>query len=776
MRNSFEEYNGRKDRLIHLLEDAKSFYDGIEDEKTSRSISDNIEVIQSGEFEVVVVGEFSAGKSTFLNALMREKYLPSYTKETTATINYLRNKSESDYPGIVYYMDGHTEELGKIDGETIEKYVSTKNEELDVSKAIKHFDLYLDSPFLENKVTLIDSPGLNGMKEGLGDITDAQIKRSHAVIFMFSAEQPGKRSDFEYLKKIKDEVNTVFLVLNKIDCIKQSENQTVEDTVNNLIASYKDVFPEDTFLPEIMPISAYKALVARSRKNLDYPMDHFNLTQEEKEILERESLMEPFERKLLRFLTNGEKTIMQIREPLARLTTNLEKSLEKIKNEMNVIENEKSALELDNKIIAAEDAARALEEELGNNRSEIRKAVKTVERDILEYLDGEIENVSRKVNAQVDGLSSVQALDDELADLNHIIERSVRELVQKLDGRFRELFFDQVQEQYMSVVFKLEEQLESLEAGAFSFESHINVTANDIQSGYDNFREEIKKLETQISQIETDMKRDGLKEDELIELSAKAEHLNKKYERIRQSQSELQSTFSPPEVISRQKTGVKTIERQGLLGKGMDFVLGKKTVEYSYDEVDDSERKEYIKDFQAQQAKYSKEQETLEKHLEAYYGIDKKRERVEKMREEKQEELRWLRQKEKDMVNEFNEKLDKKNEKEVKRIKSKMKRQIEDSLGEIKPTMKQILKESRNRYTAVLQDLLEQGISSQIESKRQEAENLKKLRQDAKEGKEEILNGKRDNEKSASALLEKSRMLLDEINGIIVEKREYQTI
>ena len=111
MRNSFEEYNGRKDRLIHLLEDAKSFYDGIEDEKTSRSISDNIEVIQSGEFEVVVVGEFSAGKSTFLNALMREKYLPSYTKETTATINYLRNKSESDYPGIVYYMDGHTEDI-----------------------------------------------------------------------------------------------------------------------------------------------------------------------------------------------------------------------------------------------------------------------------------------------------------------------------------------------------------------------------------------------------------------------------------------------------------------------------------------------------------------------------------------------------------------------------------------------------------------------------------------------------------------------------------------
>lgn len=773
MQNNFEEYNGRKDRLICLLEEARDFYDKIGEEKTARTIKDHIEVIRSGEFEVVVVGEFSAGKSTFLNALMREKYLPSYTRETTATINYLRNRSESERPGIVYYMDGHTEELEKIDSEIVEKYVSTKSDKMDVSKSVRHFDLYLESPFLENKVTLIDSPGLNGIREGLGEITDAQIRRSHAIIFMFSAEQPGKRSDFEYLKKIKDEVSTVFLVLNKIDCIGGNQNQTVEGTVKNLIGRYKEIFPEDTCLPEVIPVSAYKALVARSKKNLDY-RNQFHLTREEKEVLESESRMGIFEEKLLRFLTNGEKTVMQIKEPLTRLTANLEKSVEKFGDERDVAQNKRSALELDDKIAAAENAIQALEGEIGSNRSSIRQAVRTVEREILEYMDGEIENVRRRLNAKVDGLSSVDALDEELTVLNQCFERSIRTLAQNLDERFRELFFDQVQDQYVSIVDRFEERLENVEIHGLHFDAHIFVTAKDIQSGLDRFTEETKKLEMQIDRLEQEKKRAGLKEDKFIEMSAKADYLTKRYERIRQSQSELQSTFCPPEIVYTPRTKVKVIERQGI-AKIWDL-FGNKTIEYPYNEKDDSERRAYIQDFRADQAELAAWQEKLEEQLEAYSGIDRKLERVERERADIQAELQRLRQKEADMKREFNTEVDKKYEKEVKRVRSKMKEQIEELLEKTKPLMKQSLKENRKKFTAVLQDLIEQSIASQLETKKQEAEDLKRTRQSANENTEAALNAIRAKEKCAAELLEKSRKLLDEVNGIEVEKREYQTI
>lgn len=775
MNSNFEGYNIRKEKLLELLSEAKSFYDNNGDEKISSSISDNIDVINSGEFEVVVVGEFSAGKSTFLNALMGEKFLPSYTRETTATINYLRNVSESEKKGIVYYMDGHTEVLEEIDGETVERYVSTKNKEMDVSKTVKHLDLYLDSPFLKNKVTLIDSPGLNGMKEGLGEITDAQIKRSHAVIFMFSAEQPGKRSDFEYLKKVKDEVNTVFLVLNKIDCIKQSENQTVEDTIDNLISSYKEVFPKDTSLPEVIPIAAYPALVARSNLDLDYPSNHFGLTKAEKEELERKSLMKEFEEKLRRFLTNGEKTIMQLKEPLARLQSDLERSAERIRNELGIIENERDALELENQIIEVEKAIQMLETEIGNQRSDIRRAIKMVERDIFEYMNVEVENVSRKANARVDQLQSIEILEDETAEVNRNVNRAVKELVEKLDIRFREMFFEQVQEQYANIIFKLEEQLENVEIQSLNFDVHINVTANEIHAGLENFNTMKEGLEEQILQLESAMEEDGRKEDELIEMSATADFLKSKYERIQQTQSELQSSFCPPEVEVRVKTGTRSVERQGI-GKILDFILGERTEEYSYDEKDTSERTAYIKEYRERRSQLSSEAEELEKSLHRYLGVDKKIDRIVREREERQKKLQRLREKEDTMKKEFNEELNKKYDQEVIRIKAKMKQQIGDRLDDVRPTLKNILKENRNTYTTVLQDLLEQSIGAQLALKKQENENLKELRQKANENKEEMMNLEKEKEKIVSDLLGKCKMLFDEIDNIEVEKREYRTI
>lgn len=90
--------------------------------------------------------------------------------------------------------------------------------------------------------------------------------------------------------------------------------------------------------------------------------------------------------------------------------------------------------------------------------------------------------------------------------------------------------------------------------------------------------------------------------------------------------------------------------------------------------------------------------------------------------------------------------------------------------------MKKYLTDNQKKYIAVLQDLLEQSITEQLQRKKQEVENLKKLRQDSNDNKEEILNIKRENEKTAIDLLEKSKALIDEIGTTKIEKREYKTI
>src|SRR5690606_12357267 len=113
--------------------------------------------------------------------------------------------------GVVY---------GEATQQDIEKFVSTSST-TDVVNEVEYVNLFLDSPYLEKGVMLVDSPGLNGVAVGHQEVTENQIEKSHACIFMFNSTQPGKRSDFEVLSQLTKKFNTIILVLNQIDKIKK---------------------------------------------------------------------------------------------------------------------------------------------------------------------------------------------------------------------------------------------------------------------------------------------------------------------------------------------------------------------------------------------------------------------------------------------------------------------------------------------------------------------------------------------------------------------------
>lgn len=774
--NYFEVYNKYKDNVLEVLEEANDFYKKQEMDKYADTIRDNIDVIKSGEFEVVVVGEFSSGKSTFLNALMREKYLPSYTKETTATINYLRNSSESEYSGIAYFKDGHTEILPSLDYDVVAQYVSTKNKNMKVEQNIKHLDLFLDSPFLQNKVTLIDSPGLNGMKQGLGDITDAQIRKSHAVIFMFSAEQSGKRSEFEYLKKVKDQVDTVFLVLNKIDCIKESEHETVEEKIQDLIDSYKEVFPDDTTLPEIIPVAAYPALVARSKLNLDYPQNHFNVSDEEKKILEEKSRMADFEDKLLHFLTNSEKTITQIGEPMQRLSSVLGDTVSKYETEIGIIENQNDGIKLKEQISKLKDTLIQLDNQLNERRGEIRKAIKIVERDTLESLSSELEAVRRQGKLYIDELDNIETLGDYFEVLNNFIGKKLNDLVKKMDQSFKDNFFDAVQSQYTDIINALEEKLDETDSISMSFDVKINVSAKSINAGLENFNIMKDNLKKKMEELEDKKKNLAIKEDELIEISYQSSELKSKLDRLERNEQELMSSFCPPEVTVTYTPDTREVDRTGLFHGLRDFIFGKKTETYTREDKDDSERKDYIKKFNEQKKLLSDKQDELERKLDGMAGADKKLEYTISKRESIQVELENLRKEEKEMNVKFNQELDQKYDKEIERIKKRAVVDIDNYIDEIEPQIRKMLKENRTVYMGIMQDLVEQNVMIQIEQKKEECDNLNKLKEEANDNKEKLLAEKNDFKNRAVKLKEKTDDILKQIRTIKIDKVKYQSI
>lgn len=88
MKDYKAEYLDLKSRLTDIMGEIAVYYQDNGMEKKVGIIDNLRQKLEENEFSIVVVGEFSAGKSTFLNALMGKNILPTFSGETTATINF----------------------------------------------------------------------------------------------------------------------------------------------------------------------------------------------------------------------------------------------------------------------------------------------------------------------------------------------------------------------------------------------------------------------------------------------------------------------------------------------------------------------------------------------------------------------------------------------------------------------------------------------------------------------------------------------------------------
>lgn len=77
-------YKEVKKEVIDSLEDLINIYN--EYGSYNERITELIEKLRSDNFQIIVLGEFSRGKSTFINALLNKNILPSNILPTTAVI------------------------------------------------------------------------------------------------------------------------------------------------------------------------------------------------------------------------------------------------------------------------------------------------------------------------------------------------------------------------------------------------------------------------------------------------------------------------------------------------------------------------------------------------------------------------------------------------------------------------------------------------------------------------------------------------------------------
>ncbi|HVL25414.1 MAG TPA: dynamin family protein [Thermomicrobiales bacterium] len=180
---------------------------------------------QLGElFLLVIVGEFNAGKSAFINALIGDDVMPEGVTPTTSVINLLR------------FGDDVTETM--LPDGIIQRT--------------------FPADFLE-EITVVDTPGTNAIIREHEALTQSFVPRSDLVLFVTSADRPFTESEREFMAQIREWGKKIVIILNKIDLLRDDASREqvvtfVRDSIQRLLG----------FTPEVFPVSALLAQQAKA--------------------------------------------------------------------------------------------------------------------------------------------------------------------------------------------------------------------------------------------------------------------------------------------------------------------------------------------------------------------------------------------------------------------------------------------------------------------------------------------------------------------------------
>jgi small GTP-binding protein len=198
-------------------------------------------------FALVVLGEFNHGKSTFVNALCGAAILPAGITPTTATINHL---VYADKPKATAYLTDDSTK--KVDPKALGDWVTIEGKEV---SHVKYVEIGWPAEILKDKVTLVDTPGVNDINEQRAEITYSYIPRADACLFLLDGAQVLKQSERAFLEQriLRRSKDKLIFVLGKIDLLAADEREeALKYCRENLAAVVGE--------PVIFPVSAKRAL------------------------------------------------------------------------------------------------------------------------------------------------------------------------------------------------------------------------------------------------------------------------------------------------------------------------------------------------------------------------------------------------------------------------------------------------------------------------------------------------------------------------------------
>lgn len=321
---------------------------------------EEVRTITDGLFRVVIMGTFTSGKSTLVNALLGSRILPESVLPSTVVLTFIQYGCDEDDVEI-HFKDtvnadgsvtvGRVEHVSKQEFVATYQYTNADNEEFALTGSVGRFKdvaysiVRCSLPLMADGVNIVDSPELEDKAVATELALDIAAK-AQAIVYL-CGERGFAGSDREYFQEhFKGNPGNVFFVLNKIDNIasdiqREQAMERVRNDVKSCFTKANGSIDKVLMKKRVFGLSALLALDARRGMTFDEDLQRDVAIAEDKtELKMQHSQFMPFEQALQEFLTTDERCIAQYRKVFRTLLDTYNAAMEKVREDRAIYEHD----------------------------------------------------------------------------------------------------------------------------------------------------------------------------------------------------------------------------------------------------------------------------------------------------------------------------------------------------------------------------------------------------------------------------------------------------
>lgn len=500
---------------------------------------------------LVVLGEFSRGKSELLNALLGIELLQTAQETTTAVNTFLKAlPPEHDERFIrIHYQDNRpAEEISWNDDNALRRWgTELEDSNADARRQVSHIEVFYDHDLLKKGLVLIDTPGLKTIVKHHEEITHRAIAEAHVALWVQATDQlGGTESEWEFMAQTLNRNFQKFItVVNKWDRVLDPED-----------ASDKQLSEEDRVARKLRVVKESFTKSLGEHRNVDIERltnEHYlfgvsaRWGRDADPARRKRSNIERLAQRIAEMVNSGEAQEQVILKPLMQLTEIQSQLRDYIDQELNQLDMDKSnearnqeleRLELDIRELQQEEARETRE-----SHDDHERAARVVIDEIREQLLKPLKTLRDSLEDQVTSsyVRRMLATSSKKIGLPDELDAQYKAVAPQIDARWQEQ------------KDKMAETLQGLRA---SYLDAMTKHARDIESTLVQVNIELPKLalnlEFDFSALEEHRRRSA-------ELDAEMEALQDEMDQV---DAELGSTVIDNTKRQNAEEKIKRVQRQ----------------------------------------------------------------------------------------------------------------------------------------------------------------------------------------------------------------------